>query len=199
MKLKSLFVMITMEFVSGLSFAQAAQTDLPPVQTVSHVDVDQYLGRWYEVASIPQWFQKQCVGNTTASYSKAEKGRLEVLNVCQTKDGSYDSAEGRAKISNTQSNAELKVTFVDFFGWWFGIAGKYWILDLGENYSYSVVGEPTRQNAWILSRTPAISEENLVRAATTLKAQGFDLCKVLTSRQDGGFTERKPLCQVVNL
>jgi apolipoprotein D and lipocalin family protein len=175
----------------------SASGETPEVKTLDHVDLNKYIGRWYEVASIPQWFQKKCVANTVAEYSLEENGLIKVLNSCDTKTGERDIAEARAKVTDAASNSKLKVTFVKFIDWIFAFGGKYWILALGEDYSYSVVGDPTRNYAWILSRSPVLPPAQLVAAEQSLKAQGYDTCKLLTSVQAGGFSERRPLCEVV--
>jgi apolipoprotein D and lipocalin family protein len=168
-----------------------------PVTTVDFVNLDQYLGKWYEVASIPQFFQRKCVGNTTAEYSGTNGELIKVVNSCDTKSGKRQSAEARAKVTDKTTNAKLKVTFVKMFDWIFAFGGNYWIIDLAEDYSYAVVGEPSKEYAWILSRTPAISEQDLAAATKSLISNGYDLCLVLSSIQDGGFQERKPLCEIV--
>lgn len=167
------------------------------VQTVDYVDLNRYLGTWYEIASIPQSFQRQCVGNTTAEYSLTKANTIKVLNSCDTKSGARKTAEARAKIVDKDSNAKLKVTFVKIFNWVYSFGGSYWILDLAEDYSYAVVGDPTTEYAWILSRTPQMSHEDLVAANENLVKNGYDTCKVLTSIQNGGFSERKPLCELL--
>ncbi|WP_455234627.1 lipocalin family protein [Thiogranum longum] len=129
--------------------------DLPPLPTVAHVDLDRYQGTWYEIARIPNRFQEQCAGNTTAEYSLRDDGRLNVINRCNTFEGELDEARGVARIVDTASNARLKVSFVSLLGWqlfW----GDYWVTDLAADYSYVVVGTPGRQYGWILSRTPTL-------------------------------------------
>ncbi|MDG0817295.1 lipocalin family protein [Bdellovibrio svalbardensis] len=165
--------------------------------TVPSVDLNKYIGKWYEVASIPQSFQKQCVGNTTAEYSMADRGFIKVLNSCDTKSGARSVAEGRAKVVDSKSNSKLKVTFVKFIDWIFSFGGNYWILDLGPNYSYAVVGDPSLKYAWILSRQPTLSLSTYISIEAKLKAQGYDTCSILTSVQTGGFSKRQPLCEVV--
>lgn len=167
------------------------------VNTVESVDLNKYLGKWYEVASIPQSFQKQCVANTTAEYSFAEDDLIQVLNTCETKDGTRTEADGRARVEDTNSNAKLKVTFVKIFDWVFAFGGNYWILDFAPDYSYALVGDPTTEYAWILTRSPRVELSTFVRAEQVLKANGYDTCKVLTSIQNGGPSARIPLCQVV--
>ena len=168
-----------------------------PVSTVSSVDLESYLGTWYEIAAIPQSFESQCTGNTTAQYAKAEDGLLSVVNSCDTEDGTRSVANGRAKVVDSATNAKLKVTFVNIFGWQFLFGGDYWIIGLGEKYSYAVVGAPGRDYAWILSRTPMMSSEQLSQAAQVLVQQGFDTCQLISSVQAMGLQAKTPLCQLV--
>lgn len=182
--------------LAGNAFAMGGPSQ-SQVQTVDSVDLNRYLGTWYEIASIPQSFQKACVGNTVAEYSLTKANTVKVLNSCDTKTGARKTAEARAKIVDKDSNAKLKVTFVKIFNWVYSFGGNYWILDLAEDYSYAVVGDPTTEYAWILSRTPQVSHDDLVAANQNLLKNGYDTCKVLTSIQDGGFSERKTLCEVL--
>ncbi len=170
----------------------------PPVETVDSVDLNQYLGKWYEIAAIPQSFEKKCVGNTTAEYATAEDGLISIVNSCDTASGKRSVANGRAKIVDKDSNAKLKVTFVHFLGWQFLFGGDYWIMGLGENYSYAVIGAPGRKYAWILSRTPGMTEEQISQASQVLVSQGFDTCKLLSTIQSNGLQERSPFCQLVS-
>ncbi|CAN5411659.1 lipocalin family protein [soil metagenome] len=192
MKVMLVALFVVFSFVGSWSQASAGKEP----QTVGSVDLQKYSGKWYEVASIPQSFQKQCVSNTTAEYASTENGLISVVNSCDTKTGERSIAEGRAKVEDTVSNSKLKVTFVKIFNWVFAFGGKYWILDVDANYSYALVGDPTRGYAWILSRTPNISGEQLSQFEKKFSEQGYDTCKILTSVQTGGFTERKPLCQL---
>jgi apolipoprotein D and lipocalin family protein len=191
------FALIFTTFTASASqgFQSTEVSSLPPVETVGSVDLNKYLGTWYEIASIPQWFQKKCDSNTQAAYSLDSDGKIVVSNSCKTKEGLTEVAEGRAKVVDTVTNSKLKVTFVKFFGWCFLFGGNYWIIDLPADYSYVVVGDPSRGYAWILSRTPALSGEKMILAEAALKKQGYDTCQLLTSLQDGGLTERRPLCE----
>lgn len=94
--------------------------------TGDFVDLGRYTGLWYEIAKIPNRFQKQCVRGTTAEYTLRDDGKITVVNRCFKEDGSLDEAQGVAKIEDTQTNAKLKVSFVSFLGWrpfW----GDYWV------------------------------------------------------------------------
>lgn len=185
---------LVLTFSIGQSFALE---NSKPVETYKYVDLTQYLGTWYEIASIPIHPQKDCIGNVTADYSIAdEKDLIKVVNACETNDGSVKTAEGRARVEDITTNAKLKVTFLKLIDWVFVLGGDYWVLDIGPGYSYSVVGDGDRDTAWILSRTPVMPEEELRLAYNVLVRNNYDTCKVLTTVQNGGFTERKPLCEI---
>ena len=143
------------------------------LKVVSKVDLSRYLGKWYEIATIPQSFQKQCVGGTSATYTLRKDGDVDVLNACTKKDGTISSAHGRAWVADKATNAKLKVSFIPFLKLNF-LAGDYWVIDLGANYEYAVVGHPNRSYGWILSRTPTLPKETLDGIFARLKASGYD-------------------------
>lgn len=172
----------------------AVKAEIP---TAQYVDLKRYVGKWFEVASIPQSFQKQCVRNTTAEYSFAEDDLIQVINSCDTKDGSRSVAEGRAKVVDKASNSKLKVTFVKLINWIFTFGGKYWILEVAPDYSYSLVGDPTLEYAWILSRTPSLDKAVYIEIESKFKSIGYDTCLILMSVQAAGENQRQPLCQFV--
>jgi len=178
-----------------LVLSASARDELPPVTTVSSVDLQEYIGTWYEIAAIPQFFERKCVGNTTAEYALTPKNQVSVVNSCETKSGKLSIAEGRAKIVDPTTNAKLKVTFVYFLGWRYLFGGDYWILALGDRYSYAVVGSPNRKYAWILSRTPELAPSLLAEATQALTLQSFDTCNLIFTPQKGGHQERTPLCK----
>jgi apolipoprotein D and lipocalin family protein len=163
-------------FWSGLDNGlQASETreNTMELQTVKHVDVNKYMGVWYEIASIPQWFQKDCVGGTTATYTLRDDGDVDVLNQCRTSEGEMKKAKGKAWLIDKESNAKLKVSFLPFGLKFFG--GDYWIIDLGEDYEYAVVGHPSREYGWVLSRTPELTEEALKGIMQRLEGKGYDV------------------------
>ncbi len=194
MKLRTViqaFILILVAF----NMSEAQSTELGP-DVVDSVDPVKYQGTWYEVARIPPIFQKQCEKNTQANYKLDHEGRLDVLNSCITREGELSSAKGKAKIVDNLTNAKLKVTFVKIFSWIFSFGGDLWILDLGEDYEYSVVGTPSRKYAWLLSRTPMLAPEKLYHAAKTFHDQGYDICQIITSNQDGGIEKQISLCEL---
>jgi apolipoprotein D and lipocalin family protein len=149
------------------------------VETVDFVDVNRYLGTWYDIASYPQWFQKGCT-NTKAVYSLKHNGDIKVTNTCNldTTDGKLKKSVGKAKIVDQTTNSKLKVSF---FGPFYG---KYWIIDLDEEYQFAVVSDPTRSTLWILSRKPVMDQVTLKGIFERLKEQEYDLSKLVFTKQN---------------
>lgn len=143
---------------------------MPALQTVPYVDLDRYLGKWYEIARYPHSFEEGCF-RPTAFYEKLEDGNIKVVNRCNMNSlsGELNEAIGIAEIVDNKSNAKLEVQFF----WPF--TGNYWIIDLDQNYQYSIVSEPNRQYLWILSRSPKMEESLLNELKSKLTNLGFDL------------------------
>ncbi|HNT65234.1 MAG TPA: lipocalin family protein, partial [bacterium] len=116
-------------FCPLLAFCQQAEQSLAPLQTVDRVEIERYAGLWYEIARLPNRFQRNCNSNTTAEYRLRDDGRIDVINSCRRQDGSTNEAQAIARIVDKQSNAKLQVSFVRFLGislFW----GDYWIIGL---------------------------------------------------------------------
>lgn len=144
----------------------------PPV-TVDRVDLSRYMGLWHEIALIPNFFQRRCVADTSAEYALREDGLVSVTNRCRNPSGQIDQVEGVARIVDPQTNAKLEVSFFSLFGlrpFW----GDYWILGLGDDYDYALIGTPSRRYGWILARDPEVSDEQLAGWLASLAEQGYD-------------------------
>ena len=149
-----------------------------PLQTVPYVDLKKYVGKWYEIASFPQRFQKGCTC-TTAEYTLTDKDYVTVENRC-TKggiNGKQSSIKGKAFVVENSGNAKLLVQFF----WPF--KGKYWIIDLADDYSYAVVGHPNRNYLWILSRTPTMNPTTYQQILSRVQEKGFDISKISITNQ----------------
>ncbi len=147
------------------------------LETVAKVDVQRYMGRWYEIASFPQSFQKGCKC-TVAEYKLMDNGKVQVTNSCNV-EGKKKVVKGKAWITDKQTNAKLKVSFF----WPF--SGKYWIIDLADDYSYAVVGHPNRKYLWILSRTPQMDKQLYPQILDRAHAKGFDITQLQVTTQAG--------------
>jgi apolipoprotein D and lipocalin family protein len=162
----------------GCATTTTARLHLPELQTVPRVDLERYLGTWYDIASFPQRFQKGCTG-TTATYTKRPDGDIDVLNRCRkdSLQGPEQSAKGRARVVDPTTNAKLEVSF--FRPFW----GDYWIIDLGPGYDYAVVGHPSRDYLWILARTPTMPAETYAAILQRLSAQGYETSRLVRTLQ----------------
>lgn len=148
------------------------------LQTVPYVDLKKYAGKWYEIASFPQRFQKGC-NCTTAEYTLTDKDYVIVENRCNKDsiNGKQSYIKGKAFVVENSGNAKLKVQFF----WPF--KGKYWIIDLADDYSYAVVGHPNRKYLWILSRTPVMDEAIYKKIISRINENGFDISKINRTKQ----------------
>lgn len=161
----------------------AGEQRLP--ETVSQVDLNRYLGTWYELSRLPNRFQDHCAGDVTAEYRRLENGDIEVINRCMDKGGRADEANGVARVVDTSSNAKLEVSFLSLFGWqlfW----GDYWILELGSDYNYAVIGTPNRKYGWVLSRTPSLSPELWTHIQQVLIRNDYDPGEFVSTPQYAG-------------
>ena len=175
----------TLLFIATLAVAGAAcaaRSGQPP-ETVPSVDLERYAGTWYEIARFPNRFQDQCVGNVTATYAVRADGRIDVVNRCRTREGKVDEAAGIARFAgDDKTGAKLEVRFAPAilsflpFVW-----GDYWIIGLGPEYDWAVVGDPGRDYLWILARTPNVSDALRAQAEGIAKANGFDVGRLVTT------------------
>ncbi len=141
------------------------------LEVVPHVELERYLGKWYEIAHLPARFQEGC-SDTTATYTLSKDGSISVVNECR-RNGKLKKAKGKAKVVDKNSGAKLKVTFF----WPF--YGDYWIINLGEDYDYAVVGTPNRKYLWILSRTPQMDDNLFSQLIESVKSKGFDVVSLI--------------------
>jgi len=141
------------------------------LEVVPRVDLGKYLGKWYEIAHLPFRFEDGCT-DITATYSLSKDGNVSVLNEC-LRDGKLKRAKGKAKVVDKNTGAKLKVTFF----WPF--SADYWIIDLGNDYDYAVVGTPNRKYLWILSRTPKMDDKLFSQLIESAKSKGFDVNKLI--------------------
>ncbi len=159
----------------------AQHVDRKELTTVPSIDMSRYVGTWYEIARLPNRFQKKCSGDVTATYTLLDNGDVKVVNRCRKEDGGFTTAEGLARrASEDGSNAKLKVRFAPAllsflpFVW-----GDYWIIDLAADYSYAVVGEPDREYLWILARVPVMDNNTLGGILDKIRKQGYDTTSLI--------------------
>ncbi len=185
-----------------LPTSNADTPDYPPT-VVESLDINRYAGVWYEMASMPMWFQRHCVANTQATYTLKEgSNKLTVLNQCQKTNGDIINAEGKAWATD-DTNAKLKVGFASLFGWtipWF--SGDYWVIGLDKDYQWAIIGHPKHQYGWILARTRTLEKATFKTISHQLEEEGYNTCHFILTPQKNGFTtpdgEPLPLCQYLD-
>jgi apolipoprotein D and lipocalin family protein len=174
--------LIVLYLASGA--ALAARANQAPLRAVDSVDLKQYSGRWYEIARLPNKFQSRCAGDVVARYALRNDGRVDVLNQCRASDGKIREARGIARKAGGTNNARLEVRFAPaFFSFLPMVWGDYWIIGLGPDYTWAVVGGPSRDYMWILSRSPLMSASSYAKALEIAKGNGFDVNRLLKTEQ----------------
>jgi lipocalin len=173
MNTKILFMLLLMPM---LLFCSGKKSNL---EVVEEVDLEKYTGTWYEIARLPNRFEKglKCV---TATYKMREDGKITVINRGHRIDNPQEKEEvtGWAKVPNKNEPGKLKVTFFwPFFG-------KYWILRLDSEYEYALVGSPSRKYLWILSRHKKIDEELYNTLLAEARNKGFNTSAMIKTAQD---------------
>jgi apolipoprotein D and lipocalin family protein len=173
--------------LAALALAAPLAVPNQPLRVVDALDLSKYAGRWYEVARFPNRFQDQCASDVVAHYSVRTDGRIDVVNQCRTASGTVDEARGIArKAGDGSSNARLEVRFapaiLSFLG---SVWGDYWVIGLGPDYTWAVVGTPKRDYLWFLSRTPQMSDVSYARAIEIARGNGFDVSKLVKTPNSG--------------
>ena len=172
---KSVFAATVLAIIS-LSTTTRAETAAP--QAVDQVDIQQYAGKWYEIAHLPMYFQRKCVSNITAQYSLNADQTMRVLNSCRIANAERISSEGVAYPQN-QGNSKLKVSFLPRrFRWLPFSTGDYWVLRIDPEYKLALVGGASHKYLWILSREPQLDEATYQSYLETAKHYGYDVTKL---------------------
>jgi apolipoprotein D and lipocalin family protein len=166
----------TIPGIAGLGLVLAvalAGCPCNPPDTVAFVDVERYMGKWYEISKYPVISERGLVG-VTAEYTLLDDGSVRVVNAGfrGSFDGEASRIEGKATVADAETNAKLTVQFGPIP---FSVFGpNYWIIDLGENYEHAVVSDRCRNTLWILSRTPQMDAQVYDEIVSWLAQNGFD-------------------------
>jgi len=149
--------------------SSGALPDAQPLTAVSDLDLDRYLGKWYEISKYPVSFEKGLVG-VTATYSKRDDGKIRVENAGYkgSFDGKLKTATAKAWMPDPNRTSQLKVSFF----WPF--SGNYWVIALDPNYQWAIVGEASRKYLWILARQPRMDDALYARLVTKVEELGYD-------------------------
>jgi apolipoprotein D and lipocalin family protein len=148
------------------------------VQAVPRLELPRYLGRWYEIARLPMYFQRKCDRNVTATYSLNADGTIKVDNACTRTDNNGITANGVARLPEPRNEpAKLQVRFApDWLSWLPFVWADYWVIALDrDHYAWAMVGQPGRKYLWILSRTPTLERTTFDMLKATAESMGYDL------------------------
>ncbi|MBK5930687.1 hypothetical protein CCR82_09175 [Halochromatium salexigens] len=140
--------------------------------TVAYLDLKRYMGRWYEIARLPYFTQRRCTQDVQADYRLGDDGVVYVTNRCTHTDGGIGTAKGIARVVDRGSNARFEISFRMLYGvhvlW-----DHYWVIGLGDEYEYALVGQPSRRRGWVLSRAPEPSEAEVQQWLAEFADKGF--------------------------
>lgn len=150
-----------------------------PLRVVPEVDFTRYQGRWYEIARLPNWFEKSCARDVTAEYTPRDDGRIAVVNRCRQSDGKMKSAEGIARRVEGKPPSVLKVRFAPaILSFIPQVWGDYQVIALAPDYSYAVIGTPDRKYLWVLARAPRLDPAVYGMLLDDARMQGFDVARL---------------------
>jgi apolipoprotein D and lipocalin family protein len=142
-----------------------------PLDTAPNVDLARFQGRWFEIAKLPRVTQADCTG--TIAFYTLRDGGMDVVNECHLGKLDGELRSSAAHISSASGDTAAKMS-IDVHGF----TGDYWILEVGEHYEYAVVGVPSRDYLWILSRTPALEKATLDAVVQRMRANKFDTSRL---------------------
>ena len=175
---------LTFVFVLAIALTSNATAQEAPVQTIASLDVNRYVGTWYEIAKYPNRFQKQCASHTRAQYLTNADGSLQVINRCVTREGETLEAIGQAHQVGGASSPKLQVRFAPaWLSWLPWVWGDYWVIDLDKDYQLAAVSDAKREYLWVLSRHKQVDAKTYQALLTRMAAQGFDIQKLELSPQ----------------
>jgi apolipoprotein D and lipocalin family protein len=164
---------------------RAPNDEISALKPIPRLDLERYLGLWYEISKLPNRFQVQCVSSTTAEYALNSQGSLNVLNRCLKANGQWDQALGQAHQVGDPQSPKLKVRFApEWLSFLPMVWGDYWIIDLDERYELAAVSEPQREYLWILSRQPRVPQAAYEALIERLKAKGLAVDRLEKTPQE---------------
>lgn len=152
-----------------------------PLPTAKNVDIAQYIGKWYSISALPQFFTRKCISQT-AEYGILNEGTISVLNTCYKENGKTANIKGKAVVVDTQTNARLEVTFDSFFTKLFRVKGEYVIIKLSEGYDTVLIGSTDRKSLWLMARTPGIDPQVFDEYKKYASELGFPVSELVDSK-----------------
>lgn len=154
------------------------------VQAIQNFQTEKYLGKWYEIARLPMFAERNCHTPITANYqlNPSNNNQILVENSCYKADGTIRRATGLATFAKTSDVAELKVNFLPrFLSWVPFTKADYWVLYTDYDH-VALVGLPNHKYLWILSRKPELEQADINKLIDIAKQQGFETEKLIFNK-----------------
>lgn len=168
-----------------IATVSATQPDRPPLRVVAEVDYARYAGRWYEIARLPNRFEKNCLGNITATYAMRPDGRIDVTNRCLEEGGRVNVAKGIARRAKGEPPSVLEVRFAPrWLSFLPMVWGDYRIIALAPDYTHTLIGSSNREYLWVLARSPRLDPAVYRTLLDAAKAQGFETSRMIEVRHE---------------
>lgn len=147
------------------------------VRPVPKLDLNQFTGAWYIVSRLPNKREKECVSDSFVEITLADKpNRFQLVNACRVKTGEMEANNASGK-QDKSGDGRLKASYL----WPFST--KYWVLALGPESAWALVGSSSHKNLWVFSRTTSLPPEMLSEIKAQAVAQGFDTSKLVSQPQ----------------
>ncbi|MBY0414271.1 MAG: lipocalin family protein [Bdellovibrionales bacterium] len=172
MKMKNMFIVFGVLFFSFLAWGESNRKD--PLPTARSVDIARYMGKWYTVTSLPQFYTRNCQGQT-AEYDVIDEKTIGVKNTCYKENGKNKIVVGRGTVEDSPNNARLSIRFNTFWTSLFRIKGEYVIIKLAEDYDNVMVGSTDRKALWIMSRVPNIDPTTFMEYKNLAHSLGYSV------------------------
>lgn len=191
----SLFAATILSAWVSASPAHAAPRAQEPLAPIPSIDLPGYMGRWYQIAAVPQIFNLQCAYDTTATYALVDERTVSVENRCRTWWDKLSGVDGTAEVVDPNQPAALAVNFSNLpFPRPKREEPNYIITYLDPSGDWALVGNPNRSSGFVLSRSPAVSSDRWRDIKSVIADRGYWDCAFLTSPTREGLHQITPLC-----
>lgn len=172
---KILLIFLFVSFFGSCSFRNTKEISMDPV---ADFEIEKYMGQWYEIARLPNWFEKNLI-QVTATYEFLDNGKVKVINEgYNTRKKKYSKVTGKAGFAGAENIGHLKVSFF----WPF--YADYKIIELDrEGYRYALVASSSKY-LWILSKSPQLDEETTDMLVNKAESLGFDVERLSFTPQE---------------
>jgi apolipoprotein D and lipocalin family protein len=168
-----------------VAIALSVATAAPPLKTVEHLDAERWAGTWFEVARVPNSLQARCRTDATTTYLPQPDGSLRVVQRCRDADDNWFVATARAVgFGGELSASRFKLSYLPaWLDWLPAVRGDHWVVMLDDDYRYAVISEPSREQLWILSRTPELEASTYDAIVARLRNARFPVDELVPTPQ----------------